>query len=249
MRLLLSALILSTQVAISQASDRLLVFAPSSMTDVLQDIGAQFTNQTGQKIAFSFAGTPQLARQLDAGAPADLYITADRDWMDWALQRKLLEDTSIVRLAGNMLVVAVRREVENWADIHALLTKQRFAMAEPDTVPAGRYARQALEHASLWEAASKMAAYGDNVRTTLQRLALGEVSAAIVYATDANLEPLVRTQYVFPEKSHDPIYYWAAMTPSANENATRALLDYLKGPSASAIFAKAGFTPVPGNGG
>jgi molybdate transport system substrate-binding protein len=200
-------------------------------------------------VVISFAGTQQLARQLDAGAPADLFITADRDWMDWAVERKLIRLDRISALAGNRLVVAVRNEVENWADLDGLFTQDYFAMAEPDSVPAGRYARQALQHRGIWDQAKNRAVFGDNVRTTLRRLARGEVTSAIVYGTDAAIETRVRVLFVFPSESHDPIIYWVATTAENVSQPVSDFVQFLNGPDAGAIFAGAGFAPPPGRGG
>ncbi len=229
----------------AQAKDSVLVFAPASMTDVLNDVVDLFESQHGTKVVLSFAGTQQLARQLDAGAPADIYITADRDWMDWAVSRDLITVDKLFPLAGNRLVVAVRNEVENWADLNALLTENRFAMAEPDSVPAGRYARQALQNRGIWQAAARQAVFGDNVRTTLRRLARGEVSSAIVYGTDAAIEPRVRSFYVFPDEAHDKIIYWAATTGNDPSPDAMKFVGFLKGSDAGQVFAKSGFVPPP----
>ena len=249
MRLTVSAWFLTLQLLAcflakpAVAGNSILVFAPASMTDVLQDVAEAYQAQSGQSVTYSFAGTQQLARQLDAGAPAELYITADRDWMDWAVARQLVDAGQIFALAGNRLVIAVRNEVENWADITALLTDNRFAMAEPDSVPAGRYARQALQKQGIWQQAQSQAIFGDNVRTTLRRLGRGEVTSAIVYGTDAAIEPRVRTLFVFPPGSHDVITYWAAATANNTDGKVLHFIDFLKGPQAGAIFAGAGFVP------
>lgn len=229
-----------------RAADSILVFAPASMTDVLQDVAAEYRAKSAAPIVFSFAGTQHLARQLDAGAPADIYITADQEWMDWAIERDLVVGDSLTTLVGNRMVIAVRNEVENWVDLKALLTRDRFAMAEPDSVPAGRYARQTLEKQGLWEAVKEQAVYTDNVRTTLRRLARGEVTSAIVYATDAEIEPAVRPLFVLPENSHDPITYWAAKTPAGEQKPVVAdFLNFLESDAAWQVFSKAGFQPSP----
>ncbi|MEP0941887.1 MAG: molybdate ABC transporter substrate-binding protein [Rhizobiaceae bacterium] len=251
MRLILLSCIVIAQLAWAaavQARDAVLVFAPASMTDVLNDLRDLYQQKSGNSIVISFAGTQHLARQLDAGAPADLFITADRDWMDWAAERDLIKQQRIVPLAGNRLVVAVRNEVENWADIDGLFTQDYFAMAEPDSVPAGRYARQALQHRGLWQKAKPRAVFGDNVRTTLRRLARGEVTSAIVYGTDAAIESRVRSLFVFPPDSHDAITYWLAATGDAVPEKVTAFIQFLNGPEAGAIFASAGFTPPPQKG-
>ena len=251
MRLILLSCIVIAQMALAVGAQagKVLVFAPASMTDVLNDASNLFRQQTGTEVVISFAGTQHLARQLDAGAPADLFISADRDWMDWAAERELIESDRIYPLASNKLVVAVRKEVENWADLDGLFTKDYFAMAEPDAVPAGRYARQALQHRGIWQQAQSRAVFGDNVRTTLRRLARGEVTSAIVYGTDAAIEPRVRALFVFPPDSHDSITYWLAATGQDVSASTLAFIDFLNGPDAGALFAAAGFLPPKRTGG
>ena len=252
MRLILLSCIVIAQMAWAaavQARDAVLVFAPASMTDVLNDASALYEKQSGGKVTISFAGTQHLARQLDAGAPADLFISADRDWMDWAVERALIKPDRLYPLAGNKLVVAVRQEIENWADLDALFVDDYFAMAEPDSVPAGRYARQALQHRGVWQKAQTRAVFGDNVRTTLRRLARGEVTSAIVYGTDAAIEPLVRSLFVFPAEAHDPITYWLAATGEDIAAPTQAFIDFLNGPDAGELFAAAGFLPPARTGG
>ena len=225
------------------ASDRIVVFAPASMSDVLNEIAQKYQAEHGVLPLLSYAGTQQLARQLEAGAPADVFITADRLWMDWAQQKELIDTQTIRPIAGNKLVVAVRREVENWADISGLLEQDRFGMAEPVSVPAGRYAKQALEHLKLWSKVQGNAVFGDNVRVTVRRLALGEVGAALVYGTDVAAEPDVRTLYTFSSEAHEPITYLAALAGRQKKGA--AFLSFLASPEAGAAFAKFGFAPAP----
>lgn len=240
----LLALLISTTVGSAQSHARdLLIFAPSSMTEVMESAVAAFNKAHQVKAVLSIAGTPQLARQLDAGAPADIFITADRDWMDWAVARGLVKANDISPLAGNRLVLAVRNEIENWADVDGLLTTSRFAMAEPESVPAGRYARQALKHRKLWKKARLFAEFGDNVRITTRRLARGEVAAALVYGTDVVAEPGIKPLYTFPKTSHDPIIYWMSKVKGSNGKLSDMFVDHLKGAGLGTIFAKAGFLP------
>ncbi len=240
--LLLFSLLASLLSMPALARDKVVVFAPSSMQEVLDDVGRVFEAQTKQKVIFSYAGTQQLARQLEAGAPADVFITADRVWMDWLIEQDLIGSGGAFALAGNRLVLAVHKEVENWASPDKLLTEDRFAMAEPEAVPSGRYAKQALEKRGVWEKAKHRAVFGDNVRITVRRLARGEVSAAIVYATDAAIEPEVKTLFVFEQNSHQPIDYWAALTVHGQTPQARSFYEFLKNPTTEALFARAGFT-------
>ena len=243
--ILLAALLCTSTPADAQ---KLLIFAPSSMSDVMGSLVKDFNRETEASALLSIAGTPQLARQLDAGAPADIFVSADRDWMDWAVSRDLIEPENIFQLAGNSLVVAVRKEVENWADIDGLLTSTRFAMAEPNSVPAGRYAQQALSNKGLWEKAKPFAEFGDNVRITTRRLARGEVAAAIVYETDVLVEPGIKTIFTFSEKAHDPIIYWAAKVRRTAHPDTPKFIQYLSSNQARQLLTEAGFAPPPQSG-
>jgi len=229
------------------AADRILIFAPSSMTEVIDKITSEFAKSHDVKPNVSVAGTAQLARQLEAGAPADIFISADKIWMDWLNSRKLIERASQTPIVANRLVVAVRREIENWADVEAMLKTDRFAMAEPSSVPAGRYAKQALVSAGIWQQVKGNAVFGENVRVTLRRVALGEVAAALVYASDVHAEPRTRIGLMFKADSHDAIVYQAAMTKNARDNASD-FLDFLISPFARKVFAEAGFENLPANG-
>lgn len=222
------------------AHERLLVFAAASLTETLSAIAKAFETFTGTPVVISYAGTQQLARQLDAGAPASVFISADKVWLDWARERGLLAEQPATIFASNRLVLAVRNEVENWADAESLLTRSRFAMADPEAVPAGRYARQALVSKGWWEKAQPNAVFGENVRVTLKRVSLGEVSGAIVYATDAVIDANVRAVYTFDAESHDPIRYYAAATRTASKEAA-VFLNFLETDEARAILKDAGF--------
>ncbi len=245
-RVLFSIIVLIGFRASAFAADRLVVFTPSSLTEVMGKVANGFEKYHGQKVVLSIGGTSQLARQLKAGAPADIFISADRRWMDWVTEKRLIVPNSRVEFAGNRLVVAVRSETENWVDIEALITQFPFAMGEPDSIPVGQYAREALTHRGWWKMAKTQAVYGENVRVTLRRVALGEVGAAIVYATDAIVEPSVKVMMTFSPESHSPIAYWAAITPRSKKDGEE-FINYLGSAEAGVIFAEAGFIP-PGRG-
>lgn len=229
------------------AADRILIFAPSSLTEVIGKVVDEFSKSHDSRPNVSIAGTAQLARQLEAGAPADIFVSADKNWMEWLKSRDLIEPASVKPIAGNRLVVAVRREVENWADVKAMLTQDRFAMAEPETVPAGRYGKQALIASGLWQQAKGNAVFGENVRVTLRRVALGEVAAALVYASDVHAEPRTRIGLMFKADNHDAIVYRAALTKNARDNASE-FLAFLSRPFARKVFAEAGFETLPTSG-
>lgn len=225
------------------AQEPLLVFAPASMTDVMAELADAYKKQSNQTIKLSIAGTAQLARQIDNGAPADVFISADQLWVDWLTERNRLEAKTVGVIAENELVVAVRVETENWADAKALLTGARFAMAEPLSIPAGRYAKQAMETLGIWEQALAQAVYGENVRITLRQLALGEVGAAVVYATDVAVEPAVKTAWTFPSGSYDRALYIAAVVKGADREG-EMFLSFLLSKQAQQILKTAGFKPA-----
>lgn len=235
------------------AREQMVVFAPASMGDVMGHLGDAFVANGGPRPVFSVAGTAQLARQVVVGAPADVFISADKRWMHYVVERGAVESAAVVPFAGNQLVLAVRRNVETQTEPEALLTGSRFAMGAPDSVPAGTYGRAALQARGWWEKAKPQAVYSENVRIALKWLARGEVAAALVYATDVAAEPLVKPVLTFDGADHPPIRYFAA--PVGQPSATaQAFLTFLTSPAAQDVLTKAGFTrmvKMPGgrNGG
>ncbi len=225
------------------ATEKYLIFAAASMKDALEEIATSYRVDTGNTLVLSLAGTSKLARQIDHGAPADIVISADEQWMDWLAERSLIKPDSRISIAGNRLVIAVRREVENWAGPIKMLTDGLAAIADTDAIPAGRYAKQALSGMGKWQQVSKRAVSTENVRLALALLVRGEVEAAIVYASDVNAEPQVRAAYYFAPQTHSKIAYPAALTSIAANGATEALA-FLSEPKAQAIFAKHGFQPA-----
>ncbi|MFO1425457.1 MAG: molybdate ABC transporter substrate-binding protein [Steroidobacteraceae bacterium] len=194
----------------------LTVFAAASLTNVLQAVGAAYTRASGQAVTFSFAGTQVLARQLEAGARADLFISADGEWMDYAEARGLLEPGTRSDLLGNRLVLIAPAGSSARlgfgtgfpaALVAALGPSGRLSLADPDAVPAGRYARAALVRLGAWSLVEARLARSDNVRTALTFVARGEAPLGIVYATDARAEARVRIVGEFPAGSYPPIRY------------------------------------------
>ena len=231
-----------------KAMDRLLILTPSSMSEVTKAIAQSFEQEHGTMVLVSTAGTGQLARQLEAGIPADLMIFADEIWLDWAIDRGLLDPDTRIPIAGNRLVVATKKETGKQGRIPELLTSELFAMGDYRSVPVGRYARQALTKMGLWDSAKGNAVFGENARITLQRLVRGEVSAAIVYASDVNMATETRSVYVVPEAFHSPIVYWVARTSSAvkkNDPKTQTLVEFLKSAKARGVMRDFGFLPPP----
>lgn len=228
--------------ALAQAEEPITVFAAASMRDALEAASAEYETAVGSRPVFSFAASSVLARQIEAGAPVDIFISADEEWMDWAAERGLIVRETRRVIAGNELVIAAPNAtapVEN----PARLLAARFAMGDPAHVPAGRYAQTALKTLGLWEMVRANAVFGENVRVALELVRRGEVAAAIVYASDHQAAPELSVAFIFPGETHPPIVYPAALVAGGNEQAT-ALLDFLSGEAGQRIFAAHGFSAL-----
>jgi molybdate transport system substrate-binding protein len=248
---LLSAIVGLGACSCTSAADdppaHLLVFAAASLTDALGEIGAEYETRMRRSVTFSFAASSVLARQIEAGARADLFVSADEEWMDYLQQRGLVAPQSRRDIAGNRLVLIalaesdVRVDIDDAVALGAALGSGRLSIADPDIVPAGRYARASLEKLGAWKTVEGRLARAENVRVALAYVARGEAPLGIVYATDARIEPRVRVVAAFPASSHPPIRYPAALTRSASAHAAD-LLDFIVGPRGRAILARHGFT-------
>jgi molybdate transport system substrate-binding protein len=224
------------------------VFAAASLTNALDQAAQRFEHQGGPQAKISYAASSVLAKQIENGAPADVFISADLDWMDYLEQRHLIQAKTRENLLGNELVLIapaeseVKAEIKPGFDLAALLKGGRLAMADPDTVPAGKYGKAALEKLGMWNSVRSAVAPAENVRAALAFVSRRETPLGIVYATDAAADPRVKVVGVFPEDTHPPIVYPAALTAdSHNPNAGR-MLAFLGSPAARAIFEKYGFT-------
>jgi molybdate transport system substrate-binding protein len=226
---------------------RLIVFAAASLKEALERIGAGFRKETGSAIAVSVAGSGQLAQQIAAGAPADVFFSADERWMDWLAERDGLRAGTRRGILGNALVLIVPEispmvmQPKPGFPIAAMLGTGRLAMGDPRTVPAGRYAKQALEKLGVWEGIASKIAATDNVRAALALVSRGECDVGIVYATDAKADPSVRVAGVFPPESHDPIVYPVAVTKASTHPNSGDFIKYLQTGEAQQVFRDAGF--------
>jgi molybdate transport system substrate-binding protein len=224
------------------------VFAAASMKNALDDVNTAFLKATGIKVVTSYAASSALARQIEQGAPADIFASADLDWMDDAVQKKSIRDDTRVNLLGNRLVLIAPRDskiadgkIGTGFDLASLVGDGRIATADVNSVPVGKYAKSALEKLGIWTSVEKKFAMTDNVRVALALVARGEATLGIVYETDAKVEPKVRIIGAFPADSHPAIVYPVAATVDAKPEAA-AYLAFLRSGIAKTVFEQYGFT-------
>lgn len=224
------------------------VFAAASLKNALDEIAAAWSSEAGKEAAISYAASSALAKQIEEGAPADVFVSADVPWMDYLVERDLVQPDTVVELLGNRLVLIAPAdsqtalEVAPDFDLLGALGDGRLAMGQVDSVPAGKYGREALTSLGVWDQVSGHLAQAENVRAALALVATGEAPFGIVYATDANAEAAVRVVGVFPEDSHAPIIYPAAVTAEATSDDAAAFLGFLRTSAAAEIFEAQGFT-------
>lgn len=234
-----------------QAGDTLVVFAAASLKNVLDATGQQWLADTGRKATFSYAASSALAKQIEQGAPADVFASADLKWMDYAQEKGLIDAASRISLLGNKLVLIAPRDfktdlkIEKGFKFAEAIGDSRVATGDPKAVPAGIYAKAALTSLGVWDAVAPKIAGTDNVRSALALVARGEAHYGIVYETDAKSEPLVKIVDTFPAGSHPAVVYPFAVTTSSKNVAARDFLAYLRSNAAKSIFVKGGFTVLP----
>lgn len=245
MRHLLLAALIAVFPAVAQAQD-LLVFAAASLKTALDEISA------GQRVKISYAASSALARQIEAGAPADIFLSADLDWMDYLERKTLLKPGTRSTLLGNRIVLIAPSDskasvtIAPGFDLAGLLGKDdRLAMADVNAVPAGKYGKAALEALNVWPAVQTRLAQAENVRATLLLVARGEAPAGIVYATDAAADKTVRVLDAFPANTHPPILYPVAQLSESRHPQAAAWLSHLRSPAAKAVFETNGFMLMP----
>jgi molybdate transport system substrate-binding protein len=225
----------------------LTVFAAASMKNALDDIDAAYTAKTGVKIVASYAASSALAKQIEQGAPADVFVSADTDWMDYAIGKKNINEPTRVNLLGNSIVLIAPKDskIDNVSigpgfDLAKLAGDGKIATGDVKAVPVGKYAKAALEKLGAWQAAEPKFAMAESVRAALTLVARGEAALGIVYATDAKIEPGVKVVGTFPADSHPPIIYPVAATATAKTE-TADYLAFLRSSAAKTIFEKYGF--------
>ena len=223
------------------------VFAAASLKEAMDEQAKQFAANTGNKVTVSYGSSNALAKQIEAGAPADIFISADLDWMDYLAGRNLLAPNTRFNLLRNVLVLiapsssqATLKIAPNFG-LAAALGPEKLAMANPDSVPAGKYGKSALEKLGVWTSVEKQVVRTENVRAALLLVARGEAPFGIVYATDARSDQGVKIVDTFPPDSYPPIVYPAALLASSESTAARPLLEYLRSVPARAVWEQHGF--------
>jgi molybdate transport system substrate-binding protein len=234
---------------LAAAQETITVFAAASLKNALDDTSAAFTKATGVKVVASYEASSALAKQIEAGAPADIFISADLRWMDYVAGKSLIKADTRVNLLGNKLVLIAPKDTKldhvnigQGFDIAKLAGDGRIAVADVKAVPAGLYAKAALEKLGSWVAAEPKLAQAENVRATLAFVARGETPIGIVYETDAKVEPKVKIIGLFPDGSYPPVTYPVAETAASKSAAAVRYLAFLRESAAKAIFEKYGFS-------
>ena len=236
--------------ALAQKSEtaKITIFAAASLKNALDTASAEFTRATGKKAVISYAASSALAKQIEQAAPADVFISADLEWMDYLAQKHLIIDDTRYNLLGNRLVLIApadsktKLKIAQGFDLAGSLGDGKLATADVKAVPAGKYAKASLEKLGVWASVESKVAQAENVRSALALVGRGEAAMGIVYQTDATPEPNVRIVDTFPDDTHPPIIYPIAVTSSSASGKTASdFLEFLKSAAARAIFTKEGF--------
>jgi molybdate transport system substrate-binding protein len=232
----------------ANAADKVTVFAAASMKNALDNANKGWSEQTSKHVTASYAASSALAKQIEAGAPADVFISADLDWMSYLSDKKLVKEGTNANWLGNRIVLVAPKDaakpvdIKQGFDLAGLLGGGKLAMGAPDTVPAGRYGKAALVKLGTWTAVEKSVAGAESVRAALALVSRGEAPYGIVYATDAAADPGVAVVGTFPEDSHPPIIYPIAILSESKAADASDYVDYLRSPKAAPFFEKEGFT-------
>jgi len=250
-----AALALSTATgpALAQVKEPL-IFAAASLKNALDEVATQWQRESGKKVVISYAASNTLIKQIEQGAPADIFMSADLDWMDYGQQKNLIDAQTRSNLLSNRIVLVAPKDagftlnITPGFDLASALKGGRLAMANVDAVPAGKYGKAALEKLGAWDGVKDKVAQADNVRAALLLVSRGEAPIGIVYQTDAASEPAVKVVGTFPEDSHPPITYPVALTKTSTNPDARAFLSYIRSPAARPAFERQGFT-ILGPGG
>jgi len=232
----------------SARDQKLVIFAAASLKDALDEVNAAYQHEQGQETATSYAASSTLAKQIEAAAPADIFISADLDWMDYLAKRNLIKLETRANLLGNRLVLIApvdsiaKLSIAPNFPLAQALGNGRLAIADPNGVPAGRYGKAALETLGVWSSVADKLAPAENVRATLALVSRGEAPLGIVYQTDADSDKAVKIVGTFSQDTHPPIIYPITVVASSTNPAALGYLAYLKSPAARPTFEKHGFT-------
>jgi molybdate transport system substrate-binding protein len=248
-----SVLLLATHALPAAAEPPLRVAAAASIREGLDEARVSFTKATGRDVVVTYAASSALARQIEARAPFDVFISADLDWMDYVQQRALIDPTTRRNLLGNTLVLVAPKDgaaalkIAPGFALAAALKGGRLAIANPDAVPAGKYAKAALDRLGVWKSVEGRTARAENVRVALAYVARGETPLGIVYRTDAMAEPGVRIVDTFPTGTHPPIVYPVAALSagSAPPDTPKAFIAFVSGEASAPIWKRHGFAVQP----
>ena len=237
------------QPSAAQTKD-VVIFAAASLKNALDEINTQWQRETGKKAVVSYAASSALARQIEQGAPADLFISADLDWMEYLQQRSLIRADTRSNLLGNKIVLIAPKDstvsvkIQRGLNLAALLGNGRLAMADTKAVPAGKYGKASLETLDLWNSVQDKVAQAENVRAALLLVSRGEAPLGIVYQTDAAADPNVKIIDAFPAETHPAIVYPIALTAGGTNADAAGFLAYLRSAKARPLFEKQGFTVI-----
>jgi molybdate transport system substrate-binding protein len=255
MRFVLTTVFAALLAASAAAQEKITVFAAASLRNALDETDAAFGKQSGMTVTASYAASSALAKQIEQGAPADVFLSADTQWMDYLAAHKLIAPATRVDLLGNELVLIAAKDskighvdIGPAFNLAKLAGSGRIAVADVKAVPAGLYAKAALEKLGAWRAAEPKLAQAENVRAALSYVARGEAPLGIVYATDAKVEPGLKIVGAFPANSHSPIVYPVAAVAGHASAATTQYLQFLRGAEARTVFEKYGFVVLSSAG-
>jgi molybdate transport system substrate-binding protein len=243
----LLATVLPLTPAQAQGGD-VVVFAAASLKNALDAVNAQWQKDSGKKASISYAASSALAKQIEQGAPAQMFISADLRWMDYLAQKNLIKPDTRSNLLGNRIVLIAPKDkaqtvdIKPGLDLAKLLGEGRLSVANVEAVPAGRYAKAALEKLGVWASVSGKLAQAENVRAALFLVSRGEAPLGIVYQTDAAADPNVKIAGRFPENTHPPIIYPIALTANATQPEAAQFLAFVKSAKAKPLFEAQGFT-------
>ncbi len=246
-----AALVLSGSSLLSPAfadDAKLTIFAAASLKTALDQVSAAWTADSKKETAISYAGSSALAKQIEGGAPADIFISADTDWMKYLADKNLVDAKGVVNLLGNEIVLVAPKDskadikIEKGFDLPGAVGSGKLAMADVKAVPAGKYGKASLEALGAWAGVEAKVAQAENVRAALKLVATGEAALGVVYVTDAHAEPAVKVVGTFPADSHPPIIYPVTVLAASKNPDAAGFVKYLQTAKAADIFKQQGFT-------